>query len=169
MTDDQRDDTGSDMNRRGRYGRCWSLVILLLLPSAAESHPVPRSETDRNVTVTWRPDGVHVLYRVEIDEYTLLTTVGNPANGFPLDPKKRVGRKDFADAYIARMREIIPDQLVGKLDGTDLKFTCIDARCDFADSAQFRFKLKVAIGLFPHIFLIGLPIFTLFKRMPPPS
>lgn len=30
-------------------------------------------------------------------------------------------------------------------------------------------RLKLAIGLFPHIFLVGLPIFYLFKRMPRPS
>lgn len=27
-------------------------------------------------------------------------------------------------------------------------------------------RLKVAIGLFPHIFLVGLPMFTLFRRTP---
>ena len=30
-------------------------------------------------------------------------------------------------------------------------------------------RIKVALGLFPHIFLVGLPMFTLFKRTLPPS
>ena len=30
-------------------------------------------------------------------------------------------------------------------------------------------KLKLAIGLFPHIFLVGIPMFALFKRTPRPS
>ena len=30
-------------------------------------------------------------------------------------------------------------------------------------------KLKLAIGLFPHIFLVGIPMFALFKRTPQPS
>ena len=30
-------------------------------------------------------------------------------------------------------------------------------------------KLKLALDLFPHIFLVGLPVFYLFKRMPQPS
>ena len=30
-------------------------------------------------------------------------------------------------------------------------------------------RIKVALGLFPHVFLIGLPLFTLFKRTPQPS
>src|SRR5262245_10960858 len=129
----------------------WSLVILLgSCPAVARSHPVPKSEYDRNVTVEWRADGVYLLYRLEIDEYTLLTTVGNPANGFPLDPKKpRVGRKDVADAYIARMREIIPDGVTGSVDGKPVTFACTDVRVDFLDSAQFRFKLKAAASLTP--------------------
>src|SRR6478672_13306533 len=76
----------------------WSLVILLSLSGRSEAHPVPKSEYDRNVTVELRPDAVHVLYRVEIDQYTLLQTVGDPANGFPL-AKGRVGPKDVGDAY----------------------------------------------------------------------
>ena len=30
-------------------------------------------------------------------------------------------------------------------------------------------RIKVALGLFPHVFLIGLPLFYLFKRTPPLS
>ena len=30
-------------------------------------------------------------------------------------------------------------------------------------------RVKVAIGLFPHIFLVGLPMFHMFKQMPQPS
>src|SRR5262245_23204345 len=115
-----------------------------LFTSAAWAHPVPRSEYDRNLTVEWKSDGIHVLYRLEIDQYTLLTTVGNPANGFPLDPKKRVGPQSVADAYIARMREVIPDGLQGTLDGKPITFTCTEAKVDFTDSAQFRFRLKAA-------------------------
>ena len=125
----------------------WSLVILLAIPSGSEAHPVPRSEYDRNITVTWCADGVYILYRLEIDEFTLLTTVGNPEGGFRLDPTKRIGRKEIADAYIARMREVIPDQIVSKVDGKEIVLTCSDARVDFADSAQFRFKLKAPSAL----------------------
>ena len=30
-------------------------------------------------------------------------------------------------------------------------------------------KVKLAFGLFPHIFLVGIPMFYLFRRTPPPS
>ena len=30
-------------------------------------------------------------------------------------------------------------------------------------------RVKLAIGLFPHIFLVGIPLFTLFRKTPPPS
>jgi ABC-type nickel/cobalt efflux system permease component RcnA len=128
---------------------CWSSVLVLLAPAPARAHPVPRSEHDRNVTVTWRPDGVFVQYRLEIDEYTLLTSVAKWIADQPGDTRKPIGRKEVADAYIARLREVIPDQLVGTLDGQPVKFTCTDARVDFLDSAQFRFKLKADVGLHP--------------------
>src|SRR4051794_24249424 len=106
MTKDQ-----SQMTKERRFGiRSFglghSLVILLLglFPLAAQAHPVPRSDTDRNVTVTWRPDGVFVQYRVEIDEFTLLTSVAQWVNDLPGDPKKKpVGPKEVAQAYMARM------------------------------------------------------------------
>src|SRR5213083_2899679 len=92
-----------------RGGGRWSLVIgiwsLVILALPAQAHPVPKNELDRNVTVTWRADQVQVVYRLELDEYTLVTTV-NPDKGFPLDPKKGLGRQNLADAYIARMKTI---------------------------------------------------------------
>ena len=30
-------------------------------------------------------------------------------------------------------------------------------------------RVKLAIGLFPHIFLVGIPLFTLFRKTPLPS
>lgn len=30
-------------------------------------------------------------------------------------------------------------------------------------------RVKIALGLFPHIFLVGIPMFILFKRTPRPS
>jgi len=118
-----------------------------LLTPHCSAHPVPRSEYDRNVSVTWRTDGVHVVYHLEIDEYTLLTTVGNPDNGFNLGPKKGLGRKDVADAYIARMKEIIPDSLLCSIDGKPVPFTCTAQPPDFKDSVQFNFKLRAKAPL----------------------
>jgi ABC-type nickel/cobalt efflux system permease component RcnA len=92
---------------------------------------------------------VYILYRLEIDEFTLLTTVGTPDGGFRLDLTKRIGRKEVADAFIARMRVVIPDQVVCKVDGKEVALSCTDARVDFLDSAQFRFKLKAVSVLSP--------------------
>src|SRR4051794_1192102 len=99
------------MSRRSHAGRHRSLIAvycllaLLSLSAPAGGHPVPRSEHDRNVTATWRPDGVVVLYRLEIDEYTLLTSVARWIADQPGDTRKPVGRKEIADAFIARMKE----------------------------------------------------------------
>ena len=124
----------------------WSLVIA---PGLAEAHPVPRSEHDRNVTVTWRADGIFIKYRLEIDEYTLLTTVARWLADQPGDTRTPIGPKEIADAYIARMKAVIPDNLIGRLDGKDLHFTCTGGSVLFRDSAQFEFRLKAAVGLNP--------------------
>jgi ABC-type nickel/cobalt efflux system permease component RcnA len=130
------------------------LALLVILHSAfcvphLHAHPVPRGDYDRNLTVTWRTDGVHILYRLEIDQFTLLRTVGKPENGFPLDPNKRFGQKDVGDAYIAVMRKIIPDRVLCTVDGKQLPLECTDTRVDFTDSAQFRFKLKATAAIAP--------------------
>ncbi|HEX3149949.1 MAG TPA: hypothetical protein VHR66_17865, partial [Gemmataceae bacterium] len=142
-----------------RFANCAFLALIVVFtPHSAfrtpqlNAHPVPKSETDRNVTVTWRPDGVYVQYRVEVDEFTLLTSVAQWVTDLPGDPKKKpVGPKEVAQAYSSRMRTIIPDQLLGRLDDKEIKFTCIDSRIDFLDSVQFRFKLKAAASLAPGL------------------
>ena len=145
---------GTRAERRWWTTRLPLLGLLFILQSAIgipqlSAHPVPRGEHDRNLTVTWRPDGVFVQYRLEIDEYTLLTGVAAWLADQPGDTRKPIGRKEIADAYMARMKEVIPDQLVGRLDGKDLHFTASDARVDFLDSAQFRFRIKAPAPLAP--------------------
>jgi ABC-type nickel/cobalt efflux system permease component RcnA len=122
---------------------------LVIFAGVADGHPVPRSEHDRNVTVTWRADGVFIKYRLEIDEYTLLTTVARWLADQPGDTRKPIGPKEIADEYIKKMRAVIPDNLIGKLDGNDLHFTCTGGSVLFRDSAQFEFRLKAAVGLNP--------------------
>src|SRR5215213_11029433 len=110
MTEDQTPMSreGTDRPSTSGFGHSlviglWSLVIpLVLSPPVARAHPIPRFEYDRNVTVEWRADAVHITYRVEIDLFTLLLTVGNPDNGFPV-PKGQFGPKDAARAYVTRM------------------------------------------------------------------
>jgi ABC-type nickel/cobalt efflux system permease component RcnA len=140
-------------------GRWWArlivLLALVLVPYSAfrvprcQAHPVPRSEHDRNVTVTWRPDGVHVLYRLEIDEYTLLTSVARWLADQPGDTRKPIGRKEIADEFIRVMKDLIPRNLIGKVDGKDIHFTCTEGKVEFLDSAQFRFKLKANVPVGP--------------------
>ena len=90
-----------------------------------------------------------VQYRLEIDEYTLLTSVAAWIADQPGDTRKPIGPREIADAYKARMRVVIPDRLLGRLDGKDIQFTCTEDRVDFLDSAQFRFRLKATVALTP--------------------
>lgn len=133
--------------RRG-YGAAALLALAFVFTPQCFGHQVPRSEYDRNVTLKVRPDGVVVTYRLELDQFTLLALVGDPANGF-LNPAAKLNPKNVSDAYVARMKEVIPDQLVGTLDGKPLTFTCTDTRVAFTDSVQFHFTLKAAADLGP--------------------
>lgn len=126
----------------------WLLAAVSLVGSA-HAHQVPRAEYDRNVTVTVRADAVLIRYRLEVDEFTLLRLVGDPANRFPLDPNKRIGRQDMADAFVARMKEVIPDQLLASIDDQPLSFTCSAIKPNFLDSVQFQFTLKAPLALKP--------------------
>lgn len=112
-----------------------------------EAHQVPRSEYDRNVTVSVRDDGLVVVYRVDLDEFTLLQLVANPANGFPLPMTGKLGRKDFFDAFVRRMKEVIPDQFLATVDGKPVPFACTHTKTQStversADSPQFYFTLR---------------------------
>jgi nickel/cobalt exporter len=112
---------------------------------SAYAHPVPRNEFDRNITVEINENGIDVLFRVEIDEFSLLLLVGDPENGFPLDFKRKFGRKEVGEAFLKRMKEIVPDYLQGTLNNKPLTFACTDARVEFLDSAQFRFRCKAKV------------------------
>ena len=132
---------------------CSPLALFLVMGFASIdagssfAHPVPRSEYDRTITVELRPDEVVVRYTLDLDQYTLLATVAEPANGFPIDPNKTLTPRGTADAYIARMKVVIADQLQGSVDGKPITFTCSDARADFTDSVQFRFRFKAPARL----------------------
>src|SRR6478609_5072321 len=104
MTNDQTPMTDGRAGGPWSFGFGHSLVIglwsLAIAPGLAEAHPVPRSEHDRNVTVTWRADGIFIKYRLEIDEYTLLTSVAKWIADQPGDTRKPIGPKEIANAYI---------------------------------------------------------------------
>ncbi len=125
-----------------------------LFTSSAQAHQVPRSEYDRNVTVSVRDDGLVVVYRVDLDEFTLLQLVGNPVNGFPISKTGKIGRKDIFDAFVRRMKEVIPDQFLASVDGKPVLLTCTQTKTQStaersADSPQFYFTLKAATALPP--------------------
>ncbi len=131
-----------------------SLAIVILACSALHTpqcfaHQVPRSEYDRNITVRLRSDGVWITYRLELDQYTLLKLVADPANGFPIRPNDLLTPKSIANAFLARMKEVVPDQVVATLDGQPLAFTATDTKHELHDSAQFTFTLKAPANLAP--------------------
>ena len=102
-----------ELQPRGFIAKALLAMALVFTPHSSLltphclAHQVPRSEYDRNVTVKIRTDGLIVVYRVDLDEFTLLQLVSNPANGFPLSKTGKIGRKEITDAFVARMKEVI--------------------------------------------------------------
>jgi len=124
------------------------LLLFLLLSSSSplEAHPVPKSEIYRKITAEVKPTYVDIRYRLELAELELVKRVSTD-EGIPL-PKGVMTRKDFGDAYLKRMREIIPDGVLVILNKKTLKVKVVKDKVEFLDSAQFSFDLRVEL---PHV------------------
>ena len=110
----------------------------------ATAHPVPREEYDRNITVEFRPDSVHIIYHVEFDSFTLFRDVNGEA-GFSLPNKGTLQARDYVEAFRARMSIIIPDRLIATFNGKPITFETEDSRPDSStDSMKFLFHLKAS-------------------------
>ena len=123
----------TEIRRRARVPLILALVFVpaFRIPHSALQALIPSRGPSTTATSPSNGDrtAVYVLYRLEIDEYTLLTTVASPADVFPLGPQKGVGRKTVADAYIARMKRSNSGQhCKGTVDGKPVTFTCTNAQ-----------------------------------------
>ncbi|MEZ6140823.1 MAG: hypothetical protein R3B84_09650 [Zavarzinella sp.] len=117
-----------------------TIVCCMISECSLYAHRVPRSEYDRNITVDVRPTSLRIRYRLEIDELTLVELVGDPKNKFPLDFSQVVGRKEFGDAFLQKMNQVIADQLIVQLNGKELPLSLKTSRVEYLDSAQFYFE-----------------------------
>jgi ABC-type nickel/cobalt efflux system permease component RcnA len=141
-----------------KCGALWTFVpflVLLLAPgSLATAHPVPRRTYDRTVQVRLTHDAVEVLYRLEVDEWTVVY-VDLDAVRDQVDLTKLSGPREFYDAFTRCYSPILASNLTARLDGQPLSFTCTrhghqvldHLRCDFV----FRAAWKPAPGQ-PHEF-----------------
>jgi nickel/cobalt transporter (NicO) family protein len=140
--------------QQGNAGRSWCVraifllsTVLLSLTASAQAHPVPKAEYDRNISVQLGPTSVEVTYRLEIDQLTLFQTV--PKLDEKMDLTTLKGPRDFAQAFLDRMKVVIPDNLVGTLNGQRLNFTARTARYEILDSVQFHYRFRAAFTAHP--------------------
>lgn len=149
---------------------CPCLVRLLLAAAAlvcaaapASAHPVPRSAHDRTITVRLRHDPkteqltVTVAYRLEVEELTVVLEDMVPFSDEVDFAKYRNRPLDFYAEYARIYAPILAKRLDATLDGTALKFECVQKtqtlrdeegralghlRCDF----EFRATAALAPG-----------------------
>jgi ABC-type nickel/cobalt efflux system permease component RcnA len=116
-----------------------------VLSTPAQAHPVPRRSHDRVITVRLTPEAVLVDYHLELDEWTVVF-VDLPAVNDQVDLSKLTQPKEFYEAFTRVYAPILADNLLARLDGKPLSFTCTRQSyqvkdslwCDFVFRAPWR-------------------------------
>jgi ABC-type nickel/cobalt efflux system permease component RcnA len=126
------------------------LLLLLgtqysVLSTPVQAHPVPRRFHDRVITVRLTPEAVLVDYHLELDEWTVVF-VDLPAVNDQVDLTKLTQPKEFYEAFTRAYAPILADNLLARLDGKPLSFTCArrgyqakdSLWCDFVFQAPWQ-------------------------------
>jgi ABC-type nickel/cobalt efflux system permease component RcnA len=111
---------------------CAGVFIALISIAAVQAHPVPRSEHDRTIVVRLQPGekpnhvAIRVEYRLEVDEDTVLLEdmwVFRDEVDIAKYAKNPLGYfAEFTRIYAP----ILADNLLGKLNGEAVAFTCVE-------------------------------------------
>jgi nickel/cobalt exporter len=117
-----------------------SFLAALSFPAGVSAHPVPRLSHDRVITVRLTPDTVRVDYHLELDEFTAVYS-DLPAILDKAELNKLSGR-EFYDAFTRAYAPILADNLLAKLDGKPLTFTCARHGHQVKDSLQCDFVFE---------------------------
>src|SRR5712692_2785085 len=142
-----------------------SVLILILISAlrapSAQAHPVPRRAHDRTIVVRLQPDKLIVDYRLEVDEFTVVYD-DLPAFSDQIDLTRLTNPDEFYDAFSRCYAPVLAGNLIAKLDGNVLTFTCTrrthtlldeqgkklgHLRCDFEFQANWQLKPNL-----PHQF-----------------
>jgi ABC-type nickel/cobalt efflux system permease component RcnA len=142
-----------------------SVLILILISalraSPASAHPVPRRAHDRTIVVRLGRDKVIINYRLEVDEFTVVYD-DLPAFSDQIDLTRLTKPDEFYDAFTRCYASVLAGNLIAKLDGDVLTFTCTGRthtlldeqgkklghlRSDFVFQANWQLKLNL-----PHQF-----------------
>ncbi len=126
--------------KRNRGLVCFfTLAFFLIAANPLRAHDPPTEFYGRNLTVEIEPGFVHVIYRLEISQVTLY----NLPN---VDKQiKLVGVKDkktYAAACLERFKVLIPDKLLGYVNGKPLKWSIERTRTEDKGSIEYQFHLR---------------------------
>jgi ABC-type nickel/cobalt efflux system permease component RcnA len=117
-----------------------------VVPSSS-AHPVPRLSHDRVLTVRLTPEAVRVDYHLELDEFTAVYN-DLPAVLDKAELNKLSGR-EFYPAFTRAYAPILADNLLAKLDGKPLTFSCARHGHQVKDSLQCDFVFEAPWKLSP--------------------
>src|SRR5260370_6392071 len=152
----------------------WSPVLLALALATGpipcvQAHPVPRRAHDRTILVKRGADKITVDYRLEVDEFTVVYD-DLPAFSDQIDLTRLTKPDEFYDAFTRCYAPVLAANLIAKIDGKPITFTCMrrthtlvdeegkklgHLRCDF----QFEASWSIATpfedsgrATQPHVF-----------------
>jgi nickel/cobalt exporter len=116
--------------------RLLVLLLLLVAAPAASAHPVPKDNHDRTIIVHLTPDAVVVDYRLEVDEFRVSQDLN------PDDVPAGATPQEFRRIFLNTFADILPNNLVARLDGRELEFTCVSRRQQLTDQVicDYRFR-----------------------------
>jgi ABC-type nickel/cobalt efflux system permease component RcnA len=114
-----------------RTGFFLSFLSVFLWAGNVIAHPVARNHHDRTIVANLKPSGtsvtVLVAYRLEVDEQTVaLDDLGpqSPFRGVIAPALYREKPLEFYGEYMRLYAPILAGNLVARIDGQELKFTC---------------------------------------------
>jgi ABC-type nickel/cobalt efflux system permease component RcnA len=114
---------------------------------------VPRRAHDRTILVKLGPDNVVVEYRLEVDEFTVVYD-DLPAFSDQIDLTRLTKPDEFYDAFTRCYAPVLAGNLIAKLDGRPLSFTCTRRTHTLLDEegkklghlrSDFQFKAPIGI------------------------
>lgn len=121
---------------------CFRLMSSLCLwacavqPSAA--HPVPSDNHDRAIVVRLTAEALVVDYRLELDEFRAQRDLPRS------EIAKIASRKDFYTVFTNYFADVLPGNLVAKLDDKELTFTCERKTYEATDHLRCDYRFRAA-------------------------
>jgi hypothetical protein len=114
-----------------------------------QAHPIPRSNHDRTVRLRLTREAVVVEYQLEVDPYTVVFE-DLPAVLSQEELARLSKPEEFYTAFTRSYAPILADNLLARLDGKPLTFTCRKQGHELLDHLRCHFVFEAAWQLTPE-------------------